>query len=103
MQNKQGTTKYEKRNPNPTGKIPEWISNNCTQCNQCVFVCPHAAIRPFVITKDDITSAPIPDKLVALKPMGLEFAGKQYALAISPLDCTGCSACVKVCPDNALD
>ena len=68
-----------------------------------MFVCPHAAIRPFIITKDEIASAPIPDKLVTLKPMGAEFSGKRYTLAISPLDCTGCSACIKACPDNALD
>ena len=47
-----GTTKFEKRNPNPSGKIPKWNFNDCTQCNQCIFICPHAAIRPFIVTKE---------------------------------------------------
>jgi pyruvate-ferredoxin/flavodoxin oxidoreductase len=94
-----GTTKYEKRNPNPSQKIPEWEPNNCTQCNQCVFVCPHAAIRPFVVTKDEIGQAPFPENFQTLKAAGVELAGKRYALQISVLDCTGCNACVEVCPE----
>lgn len=95
-----GTSKYEKRSPNPSGQIPEWEPNNCTQCNQCVFVCPHAAIRPFIVTKDEATNAPFPDKFDTLKAGGLEFAGKKYSLQISVLDCTGCNACVEACPEK---
>ena len=94
-----GTSKYEKRSPNPSGKIPEWIPSNCTQCNQCVFVCPHAAIRPFIVTKDEVNAAPFPVKFEALKANGIELAGKKYSLQISVLDCTGCNACVEACPE----
>ena len=94
-----GTSKYEKRCPNPSGKIPEWEPNNCTQCNQCVFVCPHAAIRPFVVTKDEAAAAPFPAKFETVKATGTEFAGKRYTLQISVLDCTGCNACVEACPE----
>lgn len=94
-----GTSKYEKRTPNPTGLIPKWEPSNCTQCNQCVFVCPHAAIPPFVVTKDEAAAAPFPEKFETLKATGAELAGKRYALQISILDCTGCIACVEACPE----
>jgi pyruvate-ferredoxin/flavodoxin oxidoreductase len=70
-----GTSKYEKRTPNPTGLIPKWEPSNCTQCNQCVFVCPHAAIPPFVVTKDEAAAAPFPEKFETLKATGAELAG----------------------------
>lgn len=94
-----GTTRYEKRNPNPSGLIPEWIQSSCTQCNQCIFVCPHAAIRPFVVTKEEIAAAPFPKEFEVVKATGSEFAGKKYAIRVSPLDCTGCNACVEACPE----
>ena len=94
-----GTTKFEKRNPNPSGQVPLWVSDNCTQCNQCVFVCPHAAIRPFVVTKDEQSGAPHPESFDAIKATGPEFAGKRYRLQVSVLDCTGCNACVEACPE----
>ena len=94
-----GTSKYEKRNPNPTKKVPIWEPNNCTECNQCVFICPHAAIRPFVVTKDEAGAAPFPDKFETIKATGAEFAGKRYTLQVSVLDCTGCNACVEACPE----
>lgn len=94
-----GTSKFEKRNPNPTGKIPKWETENCTQCNQCVMVCPHAAIRPFVVTKEEAAAAPFPHKFETVKAMGTELAGKRYTLQISVLDCTGCTACVEACPE----
>lgn len=95
-----GTTKFEKRNPNPSHLIPEWVADSCTQCNQCVFVCPHAAIRPFVMTKEEVAAAPFPKEFEVVKAVGSEFAGKKYALRVSPLDCTGCNACVEICPET---
>jgi pyruvate-ferredoxin/flavodoxin oxidoreductase len=95
-----GTTKFEKRNPNPSGQIPKWDLDNCTQCNQCVFICPHAAIRPFVVTKEEIQNSPFPMEFETLKATGHEFGGKKYALRVSPLDCTGCNACVEACPEQ---
>lgn len=94
-----GTTKFEKRNPNPSGKVPLWEPGNCTQCNQCVFVCPHAAIRPFIMTKDEAAAVPFPSRFETLKATGTELAGKRYGLQISVLDCTGCNACVEACPE----
>ena len=93
------TSKFEKRNPNPSGLIPEWVQSSCTQCNQCIFVCPHAAIRPFVVTKEEVAAAPFPVEFQAIKATGGEFAGKKYAIRVSPLDCTGCNACVEACPE----
>ena len=95
-----GTSKYEKRSPNPAKRIPEWEPSNCTQCNQCVFVCPHAAIRPFVVTKDEAAAAPYPENFDTLKANGVELAGKRYTLQVSVLDCTGCNACVEACPES---
>lgn len=95
-----GTTKFEKRNPNASGLIPEWVQDSCTQCNQCIFVCPHAAIRPFVVTKEEVASAPYPKEFEVVKAVGSEFAGKKYAIRVSPLDCTGCNACVEACPES---
>ena len=95
-----GTSRFEKRNPNPSGKIPEWEPNNCTQCNQCVFVCPHAAIRPFVVTKDEAGAAPHAASFATMKAQGAELAGKRYAIQVSVLDCTGCNACVEACPET---
>jgi pyruvate/2-oxoacid:ferredoxin oxidoreductase beta subunit/NAD-dependent dihydropyrimidine dehydrogenase PreA subunit len=83
-----------------SGKIPSWIFDSCTQCNQCVFVCPHAAIRPFIVNKDEAAAAPFPKKFKTIKAAGSELAGKRYALAVSPLDCTGCNACVEACPES---
>ena len=83
-----------------SGKIPSWMLDSCTQCNQCVFVCPHAAIRPFIMNKDEAAAAPFPKKFETLKAAGSELAGKRYALAVSPLDCTGCNACVEACPES---
>jgi len=94
-----GTTKFEKRNPNPSGRIPKWNFDDCTQCNQCIFICPHAAIRPFIVTKEEALNAPFPKEFATLKATGSEFGGKRYAIRVSPLDCTGCNACVEACPE----
>ncbi len=86
------TTKYEKRCI--AVDIPEWIPENCIQCNQCSLVCPHAVIRPFLI-EDGVKC---PDGFVTKKAVGKELAGYQYRIQISPMDCTGCGSCAQTCP-----
>ena len=89
-----GTTQLEKRGI--AVNVPEWISANCIQCNQCAFVCPHAAIRPFLLNADERAKAP--EGMVTLKAVGKELAGMEFRIQVSPLDCTGCGNCVDVCP-----
>ena len=86
-----GTTKYEKRGI--AVEVPVWIPENCIQCNQCALVCPHASIRPFVMTEE--TEAP--ETFVAKKATGVG-DGKLFRIQVSPYDCTGCGSCVNVCP-----
>ena len=86
-----GTTKYEKRGI--AVEVPMWIPENCVQCNQCALVCPHASIRPFVMTEE--TEAPA--TFVAKKANGVG-DGKLFRIQVSPYDCTGCGSCVNVCP-----
>ena len=89
-----GTAAFEKRAISPF--IPEWNSENCIQCNQCAFVCPHAVIRPFLATEEEMKNAP--EGTVTLNPTGKGFEGLTYSIQISAEDCTGCSNCVDVCP-----
>ncbi len=89
-----GTSAYEKRGI--AVDIPEWEDDNCIQCNQCSYVCPHACIRPFLLDENDEANKPADMK--TLKAIGKNFAGHQYRIQISPLDCTGCGVCVEVCP-----
>ncbi len=86
-----GTTKYEKRGI--AVEVPMWIPENCIQCNQCALVCPHASIRPFVMTEE--TEAP--ETFVAKKANGVG-DGKLFRIQVRPYDCTGCGSCVNVCP-----
>ncbi|MGL4677584.1 MAG: pyruvate:ferredoxin (flavodoxin) oxidoreductase [Brevinema sp.] len=86
-----GSTRYEKRFISDI--VPEWIEDNCIQCNQCAFVCPHAVIRPFLINQEESASMP---EMATLQATGTE--GLQYRIAVSVADCTGCSACVDICP-----
>ena len=81
-----GTTKYEKRGI--ALNIPVWISENCIQCNQCAFVCPHAAIRPFLAEEESLKNAP--DTFVTLNAVGKNYQGLKYRIQVSALDCTGC-------------
>jgi len=90
-----GTTVYEKRGI--AVNIPEWKSENCIQCNQCAFVCPHACIRPFLLDQSEIKGA---NGAVTLKAIGKGFEGLQYRIQVSPLDCTGCGVCAEVCPSK---
>lgn len=94
-----GAAAYEKRGV--AVAVPQWDSSKCIQCNQCSYVCPHATIRPFALTEDEAANAPEAAKIVDVK------AGKgkgqyKFTIAVSPLDCMGCSVCVKTCPVDAL-
>ena len=96
----QGASAYEKRGVAVT--VPEWDASKCIQCNQCSYVCPHATIRPYALTEEEAKNAPAAAKIVDIK------AGKgkgeyKFAIAISPLDCMGCSVCVSTCPVKALE
>ena len=87
-----GTTKYEKRGI--AVDVPEWISENCIQCNQCSLVCPHACIRPVLVKPEDNA----PEGFVTKPATGKEFAGYGFRIQLSPLDCTGCGNCADICP-----
>ena len=87
-----GTSQYEKRGI--AVKVPCWNPENCVQCNQCSFVCPHAVIRPFLMTEEE--SKKYGAKGISANGKGLE--GYRYRIQISPLDCTGCGNCADVCP-----
>ena len=90
-----GTTAYEKRGV--ATLVPEWIETNCIQCNQCSLVCPHAAIRPVVMTDEELKNAPASMKTADIK-MPKEFAGMHFRMQVSAMDCTGCGNCADVCP-----
>jgi len=89
-----GTTVLEKRGV--AVNVPQWIPENCIQCNQCAYVCPHAAIRPFLLNEAEKNSAP--EDMVTLKAIGKELAGLEFRIQVSVLDCTGCGNCIDVCP-----
>ena len=89
-----GTAKYEKRGI--AINVPEWQVNNCIQCNQCAFVCPHAAIRPFLLSDAELAAAPA--ETLTKPAIGKELAGYHFRIQVSPLDCTGCGNCADVCP-----
>jgi len=91
----QGSAAYEKRGV--AVDVPEWIPENCIQCNNCAFVCPHATIRPFLLDEKEVAAAPAETKFTA-KTLGKGMEGYKYTMTISPLDCMGCGVCVGVCP-----
>ena len=90
-----GTTAYEKRGVATV--VPEWNPANCIQCNQCSLVCPHAAIRPVVMTDAELKKAPKGMAAIDMK-MPKELAGMHFRMQVSVLDCTGCGNCADVCP-----
>ena len=90
-----GTTAYEKRGIATV--VPEWNPANCIQCNQCSLVCPHAAIRPVVMTDEELSKAPESMKAIDIK-IPKEFAGMHFRVQVSVMDCTGCGNCADVCP-----
>lgn len=89
-----GTAKFEKRGI--AVNVPEWQMDNCIQCNRCAYVCPHAAVRPFVLTEEELSAAPA--GTLARGAVGKELAGYKFRIQVSPLDCTGCGNCADVCP-----
>ncbi|MBI5219657.1 MAG: pyruvate:ferredoxin (flavodoxin) oxidoreductase [Bacteroidia bacterium] len=88
-----GTTEYEKRGI--AVNVPEWIPENCTQCNQCSYICPHAVIRPFLLTEAEAKNVPAGTKLLQGIGGTKEY---KYKIQVSVLDCTGCGNCEDVCP-----
>ena len=89
-----GTTKFEKRGI--AVHVPEWKEETCIQCNQCAYVCPHAAIRPFILTDEELAAAPAG---TAVKPAtGKELKGLNFRIQVAVEDCTGCGNCADVCP-----
>ncbi len=94
-----GASAYEKRGV--AVMVPHWDETKCIQCNQCAYVCPHATIRPFALTDEEVAGAP--EQLRTIDAMGPKAKGMKYVQAVSPLDCMGCTNCVKVCPKGALE
>ncbi|MCY6370446.1 pyruvate:ferredoxin (flavodoxin) oxidoreductase [Clostridium ganghwense] len=92
-----GTAAYEKRGI--AVNIPEWKLDNCIQCNQCSYVCPHSVIRPFLLTEEEYNNKPADFKAVEAK--GIKGEKMYYSMAISALDCTGCGNCAQICPAPA--
>lgn len=90
-----GTAAFEKRGI--AVNVPEWDSEKCIQCNQCAMVCPHAVIRPFLLTEAEKNAAPSATKAVPAKALKTE-EPLTYAMGITPLDCSGCGNCAQVCP-----
>ena len=89
-----GTAAYEKRGV--AIEVPEWNIDNCIQCNQCSYVCPHAVIRPFLINEEESKNAP--EGFISKKALGKGFEDYTYRIQVSVLDCTGCGNCVEICP-----
>jgi pyruvate-ferredoxin/flavodoxin oxidoreductase len=91
-----GTTEYEKRGI--AVNVPEWQPDNCIQCNQCAYVCPHAAIRPFLLDEEEMKG--LPAGSLTVKANGRQLQGLQFKIQVSVLDCTGCGNCADTCPSK---
>ena len=90
----QATSQYEKRGV--AIDVPEWIAENCIQCNQCAFVCPHAAIIPIVATDEELKRAP--ENFVTIEGKGKGMEAYKFRIQVNPLDCQGCGNCADICP-----
>ncbi len=91
-----GTSQYEKRTVAVT--VPAWDVEKCIQCNQCSLVCPHAAIRPFLLTEEEVAAAP--ESFEAKDATGPQLKGLKYRVQVSPRDCLGCGVCANTCPEK---
>jgi len=91
-----GTTKYEKRGI--AINIPKWQIDNCIQCNQCALVCPHAAIRPVLVTDEELKNAP--GGFETKKAVGKDMEGLHFRIQLYPEDCVGCGNCADICPSK---
>lgn len=89
-----GTTDYEKRGV--AAFVPVWEAENCIQCNQCAYICPHATIRPFVLDAEEQAKAP--KDITLLKAQGKQFDGMAFKIQVDVLDCLGCGNCAEICP-----
>jgi pyruvate-ferredoxin/flavodoxin oxidoreductase len=89
-----GTSKYEKRGV--AAFVPKWLQEHCIQCNQCSYVCAHAAIRPILLNQEERNKAP--EGFTTIPALGKELNGLEYRIQVSTLDCQGCSSCVTICP-----
>ena len=89
-----GTAAFEKRGV--AIRVPHWLPENCIQCNQCSFVCPHASIRPYLATEEELEGAPA--SFVTLDAQGKELKGLKYRIQVYSEDCQGCGSCANVCP-----
>lgn len=89
-----GTAAYEKRGT--AVNVPKWIQENCIQCNQCSYICPHATIRPFLLNEEEAANAP--DTFHTKPAVGKGLRTFQYRIQVSPMDCTGCGNCADICP-----
>ncbi len=94
-----GASAYEKRGVAVT--VPRWDAEKCIQCNKCAFVCPHATIRPFALTDEELSAAPEATKAAPFKA-GAGKGKYQFSMAVSPLDCMGCGVCIGECPTGAI-
>ncbi len=95
----QGASAHEKRGV--AVMVPEWNNETCIGCNKCAFVCPHATIRPYALSADELAAAPANTK-VAVKEKLVTNKGYSYVMTVSPLDCMGCGVCIGECPTNSL-
>ena len=91
-----GTSRYEKRGI--AVDVPEWQIDNCIQCNQCSYVCPHGVVRPFLLDKEEVANAP--ESFASKQAIGKGFEDLNFRIQVSVLDCAGCGSCANVCPSK---
>ena len=89
-----GTSQFEKRGV--AINVPEWIADNCIQCNQCSFVCPHSALRAVLVSDEELEAAPA--SFAAVDAKGKELKGLKYRMQVNTMDCLGCGNCADICP-----